>query len=292
MDTMNLKISKSIYLLPVIALITLSNVDVAYAETTDTIKGKAHAETTDTIKGKLSFISSEISSITTEKPIIPKDKLSKIERLKELKAEQILLQSQLTSAKVYEINALSQSIKDEQLAEQKAKAEAEAQAKAKAAAEEKAKLEAQEKAKAEAEQKAKDELNKSTQQNIDSNQNISTENTTALQYDNTGILVESASTNAQQAINLLLGIPGHSNGASYHASTGLDTLIDGLSIPECVYVIHRIEGAGFGQTGSGYAGIDNAESHEAFVRIQVNNRFGGDIKSLLKSWGTYAYGGY
>ena len=101
-----------------------------------------------------------------------------------------------------------------------------------------------------------------------------------------------SSSKAQQAINLLLGIPGHSNGSGYHASTGLDSLIDSLSTPEALYVLHQIEGAGFGQTASGYAGMDTPESHKALVSIQLNGRFGGSIHELLKHWGTYSYGGY
>lgn len=114
----------------------------------------------------------------------------------------------------------------------------------------------------------------------------------ALQFGGDGLLVMSGTGAAQNVINLLLGIPGHANGAGYHASTGLDGLIDSLSIPEAVYVVHRIEGAGFGQTGDGYAGQDSPSSHQAFVNNQVNNRFGGDIKLLLKKWGTFSYGGY
>lgn len=107
-----------------------------------------------------------------------------------------------------------------------------------------------------------------------------------------GLLVEQHTAASQNVINLLLGIPNHSNGAWYHQSTGLDSYIDQLSIEEAVNVIHRIEGAGFGQTGSGYAGFDTPESHRVFVEQQVNRRFGGDIRLLLKKWGTYSYGGY
>lgn len=107
-----------------------------------------------------------------------------------------------------------------------------------------------------------------------------------------GLLVEQHTAASQNVINLLLGIPNHSNGAWYHQSTGLDSYIDQLSIEEAVNVIHRIEGAGFGQTGAGYAGFDTPESHRVFVEQQVNGRFGGDIRLLLKKWGTYSYGGY
>ena len=111
-------------------------------------------------------------------------------------------------------------------------------------------------------------------------------------FDQNGLLIERTSENAERAISLLLGIPGHSNGSWYHQSTGLDNLIDQLSIPEAIHVIHRIEGAGFGQTGDGFAGYDTPTSHQNFIQRQVNNRFGGDVRLLLKSWGTYSYGGY
>lgn len=107
-----------------------------------------------------------------------------------------------------------------------------------------------------------------------------------------GLLVESATSRAQEVINLLLGIPGHANGSWYHAQYGVDAKINALSVEEAVFVIHRIEGAGFGQTGDGYAGYDTPSSHRNFINNQVNNRFGGDIWALLRSWGTYSYGGY
>lgn len=107
-----------------------------------------------------------------------------------------------------------------------------------------------------------------------------------------GLLVESATVRAQDVINHLLAIPGHANGSWYHAQYGVDAKINSLSVEEAVYVIHRIEGAGFGQTGDGYAGYDTPASHRNFLNNQVNNRFGGDIWALLRSWGTYSYGGY
>lgn len=107
-----------------------------------------------------------------------------------------------------------------------------------------------------------------------------------------GLLVERHTAASQNVINLLLGIPNHSNGAYYHQATGLDSYIDQLSVEEAVNVIHRIEGAGFGQTGAGYAGFDTPESHQVFLRQQVQGRFGGDVRQLLKKWGTYSYGGY
>ncbi len=113
-----------------------------------------------------------------------------------------------------------------------------------------------------------------------------------LQFNSRGLLVEKASPNAQLAINMLLRIPGHSRGSTYHQVTGLDKLIDSLSTAEAVYVIHRIEGAGFGQLAAGYAGSDTPATHRAFVSQQVNRRFGGSIHQLLKKWGTYSYTGY
>lgn len=107
-----------------------------------------------------------------------------------------------------------------------------------------------------------------------------------------GLLVESATGRAQDVINHLSAIPGHANGSWYHAQYGVDAKINALSVEEAVYVIHRIEGAGFGQTGDGYAGYDTPASHRNFLNNQVNNRFGGDIWALLRSWGTYSYGGY
>lgn len=107
-----------------------------------------------------------------------------------------------------------------------------------------------------------------------------------------GLLVESATGRAQDVINHLLAIPGHANGSWYHAQYGVDAKINALSVEEAVYVIHRIEGAGFGQTGDGYAGYDTPASHRNFLNNQVNNRFGGNIWALLRSWGTYSYGGY
>ena len=104
------------------------------------------------------------------------------------------------------------------------------------------------------------------------------------------MLVEATSGNAERVISLLLSIPGHANGAGYHAQ--IDPIIDQLSAAEAIHVIHRIEGAGFGQTGDGLAGVDSPATHRNFIERQVNNRFGGSIHALLKKWGTYSYGGY
>ena len=111
-----------------------------------------------------------------------------------------------------------------------------------------------------------------------------------IQFGSNGLLVEHTSDNAERVITLLLAIHGHANGAAYHAQ--IDPIIDQLSAAEAIHVIHRIEGAGFGQTGDGLAGVDSPATHRNFIERQVNNRFGGSIHALLKKWGTYSYGGY
>lgn len=113
-----------------------------------------------------------------------------------------------------------------------------------------------------------------------------------IQFDSNGLLVEHTSDNAERVITLLLAIPNHKNGSAYHAQ--IDPIIDQLSAAEAVHVIHRIEGAGFGQTADGLAGVDSPATHRAFVERQVNGRreFGGSIHQLLKLWGTFDYGGY
>lgn len=113
-----------------------------------------------------------------------------------------------------------------------------------------------------------------------------------IQFGSNGLLVEHTSDNAERVITLLLAIPNHKNGSAYHAQ--IDPIIDQLSAAEAVHVIHRIEGAGFGQTADGLAGVDSPATHRAFVERQVNGRreFGGSIHQLLKLWGTFDYGGY
>lgn len=114
-------------------------------------------------------------------------------------------------------------------------------------------------------------------------------------FDSNGRLIEvgqNESANAETAIALLLSIPGHRNGGSYHQSTGLDNIIDQLTDAEAIHVIHRIEGPGFGQTGDGLAGSDSAYTDKIFVENQVNRRFKGNIRTLLHAWGTFSYGGY
>jgi hypothetical protein len=111
-------------------------------------------------------------------------------------------------------------------------------------------------------------------------------------FNSDGTLEYTKSDSAQEVINLLLAIPGHSNGAEYHKTWHIDEKIDNLSVKECVYVLRRIEDNGFGQTGDGLAGQETSESHHKFVENQLNKRYGGSIKNLLKKWGTYSYGGY
>ena len=175
-------------------------------------------------------------------------------------------------------------------ADEEAKRKADEEAKRKAEEEAKAKAQEAEKAKAEASKQSSPQPTSQPQASQAPSYTPVTHD--GIQFGSDGLLIMQSSSKAQQAINLLLGIPGHSNGSGYHASTGLDSLIDSLSTPEALYVLHQIEGAGFGQTASGYAGMDTPESHKALVSIQLNGRFGGSIHTLLKSWGTYSYGGY
>lgn len=114
----------------------------------------------------------------------------------------------------------------------------------------------------------------------------------APRFDNRGLLVMQKSQKAQQVINLKSQAPGHKNGAAIFAKNGVNKVIDQLSTEEAIWVLYRLEGAGFGQTGDGYAGIDSAQSHKNFVKKQLDRRFGGSIHELLKKWGTYPYGGY
>lgn len=191
---------------------------------------------------------------------------------------------------------------DKTIAEAKQKADeanakaAEEEAKAKAAEETKtkaAKSRAMKKAQA-----AAAEQTVSTQTEEDASESASQEtdsvevSTVSPYFGSDGLLVMTGSANARKVASLLLAIPGHRKGSAYHKSTGLDSLIDDLSVEEATWVIHTIEGKGFGQTSSGYAGVDSHASHQAFLTKQVNRRFGGNIRTLLKKWGTYSYGGY
>lgn len=111
-------------------------------------------------------------------------------------------------------------------------------------------------------------------------------------FNSDGTLEYTKSDSAQEVINLLLAIPGHSNGAEYHKTWHIDEKIDNLTIRECVYVLRQIEDKGFGQTAQGLAGQETSDSHHQFVENQLNKRYNGSIKNLLKKWATYSYGGY
>ena len=114
----------------------------------------------------------------------------------------------------------------------------------------------------------------------------------AVEFGPDGLLKEQASDLGQKIINQLFAIPGQQNGGQQHKDWGIDDNIDKLTTAEAVWVIHRLEGPGFGQTGDGYAGADTPESHRIFVQNQINNRFGGSVHNLLKKWGTFPYNGY
>ena len=113
-----------------------------------------------------------------------------------------------------------------------------------------------------------------------------------LKFDSNGLLVEEESANSNKVAALLLAIPGHRLGFTEH--TVIDPIIDQLSAAEAVHVIHKIEGAGFGQAADGLAGVDSPQTHRAFVDRQVNGRkeFNHSIFQLLKLWGTFRYDGY
>ena len=114
-----------------------------------------------------------------------------------------------------------------------------------------------------------------------------------LQFDENGLLKMQQSDRAQGVINLLLAIPGHKSGSSYHQTWNIDSKIDELTTEEAIWVLSRIENPGFGQTGAGLPGVATPETHKAFVEQQLNRRFGGSIHELLKHWGTYdEYTGY
>ena len=64
-----------------------------------------------------------------------------------------------------------------------------------------------------------------------------------------------------------------------------------LFVPEeCAWVMSRIENDVYGQ--SDRHGHATPETDQHFIDNQLYERFGGDIHNLLKSWGTYDYGGY
>lgn len=185
---------------------------------------------------------------------------------------------------------------DKTIAEAKQKVDEE-EAKAKAAEETKtkaAKSRAMKKAQAAAAKQAASAQTEATNMAESTSQETNSVevSTTSPYFGSDGLLVMTGSANARKVASLLLAIPGHRKGSAYHKSTGLDSLIDSLSVEEATWVIHTIEGKGFGQTSSGYAGVDSHASHQAFLTKQVNRRFGGNIRTLLKKWGTYSYGGY
>ena len=185
---------------------------------------------------------------------------------------------------------------DKTIAEAKQKVDEE-EAKAKAAEETKtkaAKSRAMKKAQAAAAKQAASAQTEATNMAESTSQETDSVevSTTSPYFGSDGLLVMTGSANARKVASLLLAIPGHRKGSAYHKSTGLDSLIDSLSVEEATWVIHTIEGKGFGQTSSGYAGVDSHASHQAFLTKQVNRRFGGNIRTLLKKWGTYSYGGY
>ena len=111
-------------------------------------------------------------------------------------------------------------------------------------------------------------------------------------FDSNGLLNMRYSGRAQMVVNKLIAIPDHMNGEYYHIQYGIDKDIAELSTEEAFWVLHQIEGAGFGQTGDGYAGYDSSEGHHALITNQLNKRFSGSIHKLLTKWGTYPYGGY
>ena len=111
-------------------------------------------------------------------------------------------------------------------------------------------------------------------------------------FDSNGLLNMRYSGRAQMVVNKLIAIPDHMNGEYYHIQHGIDKDIAELSTEEAFWVLHQIEGAGFGQTGDGYAGYDSSEGHHALITNQLNKRFSGSIHKLLTKWGTYPYGGY
>ena len=57
-----------------------------------------------------------------------------------------------------------------------------------------------------------------------------------VQFDSNGLLKEQSSDKGQEVINLLLSIPGHSNGAHLHKEWGIDDKIDQLSTEEAIWV--------------------------------------------------------
>ena len=229
-------------------------------------------------------------------------KMDTYKQYRSLIREKSILEKKLVSEEIISLNHQSVQIAED-IKAQRAKAAADKAASDKAAAEkaiaDKAAADkaASDKAaadKAEADKAANDtQVTDSTAPSTTTSDDVPVStNDDGIAFDGSGLLVETDSDAAQHVINLELGIPGHSNGAGYHISTGLDAAIDKLTTAEAIYAIHRMEGAGFGQTGSGWAGVDSPASHRTFVEQQINRQFGGSVHKLLKAWGTYSYGGY
>ena len=187
-------------------------------------------------------------------------------------------------------NTIAEAKRKSDEEEARVKEEAEAAKKAKSAEEKAAKAKAA-REKAAREAASAQEASAETEDNVQDSGSADV-SATSPYFGSNGLLVMAGTGNARRVASLLLSIPGHRNGAAYHKSTGLDSLIDSLSVEEATWVVHTIEGRGFGQTGSGYAGVDSHASHQAFLTKQVNRRFGGNIRTLLKRWGTFSYGGY
>lgn len=203
-----------------------------------------------------------------------------------LEAERYKLQSDLQVLQLQDTieqgKALNQKVEEltkqsEEIAQQKINQKEEEKRKAEEAAR------AEEQRKSEAEQVKESTTLTQVQTSVTHN---------GIEFGSDGLLVMNGTSAAQNVVNKLLSIPGHSNGSYYHQANGIDVAIDGLTTPEALWVLWRIEGPGFGQTGAGLAGFDTPESHQGVVNQQINGRFGGSIHVLLKAWGTFSYGGY
>ena len=218
-------------------------------------------------------------------------KIDKLERqLARLQVDKKNTQVKKMSTEVRLLNQTSQYNMETKKEEARKAKEAEEARKAKEA-EDARKAEEAKKAK-EAEdarkaEEAKKVSNTSVQVSEATSVNITPSTDRNVSFGSDGLLVMQSSARAQQVINQM------SNGTGHVTHTAqLDAEIDQLTAAEAMWVMHRIEGAGFGQTGSGYAGIDTPESHRTFVEQQLNKRFDGSIHTLLKKWGTFNYGGY
>lgn len=213
-------------------------------------------------------------------------KVEKLEKkLDKLKHQEKNLKTKSLSQQVNDLNQTSQhNMETKKQAALKAKEEARKAEEAKKAEE----IRKAEEAKKAAEAKKAEEAKKAqTTQKAETTVNSIPSTDRAVKFGSDGLLVMEATQRAQSVINQM------SNGTGHVAHTPqLDAEIDALTAAEAVYVMYKIEGPGFGQTGSGHAGYDSPESHKAFVELQLNNRFHGSIHELLKLWGTFPYGGY